>query len=278
MYLQYLNRDFQYLYIRIRNHFYSTSKNFDPDCVHDLRVEIKRIRAFFKLIEAINPEFVYKKNFKAINQLFKAAGDLRDIQVQQALAREWETRLAVRLEAYSTVLQSNERAAKAELAEFFKNYAVKKIKHRGKIIHRVLAKIPEEIALARVNEHLKSLVQRLAAIQAEAGEVPEKLHALRTQAKQTRYTLDILLQCFPNILYPRTLSTRLKRLHHVLGLWHDNQIALELLDKFRKKNSAPFLESQPFNQLEAAVSQAQKGLLRSYEKAWQSLTVQFEKQ
>lgn len=272
MYVHDFVRNFEYSIFRIRNHFGRIGKDFDPDSVHELRVEIKRIRALFKIIEAINPKFDFKKNYKSARLLFKAAADLRDNQVQQELAESWETQFKINRSSYTHLLQEQETAIRAKLFQFLKKYRLKIIKQRSAIIRHTLAEIPEDIAQARANIWLQELAERLVAIQAEAGQIPEKLHSLRTQAKQTRYTLDYLSQCLPKVPFPKILSPRLKRLHHELGLWHDHQVALEMLDKFRRENDEKFIASQvDYERIERTIQRRQQRLLQSYEKAWESV-------
>ena len=96
----------------IQGHFFNAANYFDPDGIHDLRVEIKQLRAFFRLIEWIAPKFSAKKNLRNFRKLFKAASDLRDIHVQQELTRKWAKDMEVFLSEYYNSLKQKELPAR----------------------------------------------------------------------------------------------------------------------------------------------------------------------
>ena len=73
---------------KIRQNFHLAVSTFDVESIHELRVEIKRLRAFFHLIGHINPVFHPEQDLQKILGLFKSAGKIRDIHVQQNMARE----------------------------------------------------------------------------------------------------------------------------------------------------------------------------------------------
>ncbi len=63
---------------------------FDADPVHDLRVALRRCRSLADGLMAIDPDGSWKQMKKAGRKLFRALGDLRDMQVMQ----EWIEKLA----------------------------------------------------------------------------------------------------------------------------------------------------------------------------------------
>ncbi len=64
---------------------------FEPDPVHDLRVALRRCRSLADGLMALDSDSSWKDMKKAGRKLFRALGDLRDMQVMQ----EWIEKLAV---------------------------------------------------------------------------------------------------------------------------------------------------------------------------------------
>src|SRR5258708_6187319 len=56
---------------------------------HQLRIEIKKLNAFYALINYRSKEFKKKKTFKPLKQIFKQAGKVREIQLEQALLKKY---------------------------------------------------------------------------------------------------------------------------------------------------------------------------------------------
>src|SRR3989339_1916818 len=60
----------------------------EPEGIHQLRVENKRLKAFFCLLESINPALEAKKYFSGFRQLSKSGAAERDAFVQLELLNE----------------------------------------------------------------------------------------------------------------------------------------------------------------------------------------------
>jgi CHAD domain-containing protein len=66
------------------------AEGFDADPVHDLRVALRRCRSLADGLMAIDPDSSWKEMKKAGRKLFRALGELRDMQVM----REWIEKLS----------------------------------------------------------------------------------------------------------------------------------------------------------------------------------------
>jgi len=102
---------------KIRQHFLPAVSVFDEEGIHELRVDIKRLRAFFHLISHINPIFRPEKDMQKIQKLFKSAGQIRDIHVQQELARENISSLDLELSEYVNFLKEKEWKARKRFSK-----------------------------------------------------------------------------------------------------------------------------------------------------------------
>ncbi len=65
---------------------------FEADPVHDLRVALRRCRSLADGLMALDPDPSWKQMKKAGKKLFRALGDLRDMQVME----EWLEKLGAK--------------------------------------------------------------------------------------------------------------------------------------------------------------------------------------
>jgi len=84
------------------------------DGVHDLRVDLKRMRALFDMVEALNNGFRAKQAFKQFRGIAKHTSALRDVQVQ----RDVIASLAADPGAYAAFLHERENAGWRVFGEF----------------------------------------------------------------------------------------------------------------------------------------------------------------
>ena len=64
-------------------------RSCDPLAVHAIRVEIKKMSAFFHLMNYAVREFKRKKTFKPLKVIFRQAGKLRELQVEEAMLKKY---------------------------------------------------------------------------------------------------------------------------------------------------------------------------------------------
>src|SRR5436190_21029923 len=70
---------------RLATLLYETVEEDSPGYFHDVRVEIKKIRAFYALVKSCHRKFRQKKYSGSLQKVFKAAGRVRDPQVRYEL-------------------------------------------------------------------------------------------------------------------------------------------------------------------------------------------------
>ncbi len=58
------------------------NNGINSEATHDLRVELKRMRAILRLIHFMHPEWPYRRHYAPFRQLFQSAGALREWQLQ----------------------------------------------------------------------------------------------------------------------------------------------------------------------------------------------------
>jgi CHAD domain-containing protein len=219
---------------RIVEENYNLAVRFaDVEGVHDMRVGIKRLRAYFNLIEWINPVFQAKQNLKSIRRLFKASGKVRDIHVQQELIRRWVTELDLEMSEYYNFLKQKETEERKRFADFAKKkFDLKVFQSNWTLIQNVLSFISTEYIQFKSEERFNAQIEELIKFKEKENFVEDDYHAIRILSKETRYTLEVLQTCFPPKNIWTQLNETLRKVHQALGRWHDDDVSFLFLDGF----------------------------------------------
>ncbi len=218
---------------QMRAHLASAALYFDPDSVHNLRVEMKQLRAFFRLIECISPNFDAQKNLRQFRKLFKSAADLRDVHVQQDLTRAWARELPVFFSGYYNTLKQQERPARRKFAAFLYKFDLDREAARNThSLEIALHDVGDAQAAVRIQDRIDDLFQQLLTYPQHETFQEKNLHPIRILAKELRYTIEIAQCSFPSFAYNDSWNNVLRPIHQALGKWHDAEIALAHVEDF----------------------------------------------
>jgi len=244
---------------------------FDVDSIHDMRVEIKRLRALFNLIEWINPAFQAKKELADIRKLFKAAGKLRDNHVQQELAESWTEKRRYELSEYLNDLKRIEKQSRPSFAKASRKFDTGIFTGIWKNIRPALAALPPEQIRAKAEERLRFMVDRLIAYRSKENFLEEDYHEIRILSKETRYTLEIIRRCFAKEESLQDLDDAIRKLHQALGKWHDDDVGLTFLDTFLLDYEGEALyRRSDYLRLIRGLEREKSRLLGDFERAWRA--------
>ena len=194
-------------------------RDWDADAVHDLRVSVRRCRTMAEALDEVNPCPGWRKLKKSSRDLFRALGELRDVQVE----RDWLKRLGpsgdpVRKHLL-TQLAAQEKLHRAKAERTLKAFDRKAWK---KLTRKLASKAkffpPESVvfqrlALTRLNEAAE-LFQK-----ARKSRSTVAWHRLRIGIKNFRYIVE-------NFLPQRcdAWCDDLRRMQDLLGDVHDMDV------------------------------------------------------
>jgi CHAD domain-containing protein len=200
--------------------------------IHELRVEIKRIRAFYALIQMVStgpgsePE-------RSLRPVFRAAGRLRDIDIAQGATMP---RLAgLDLREYVNYLKHKEMRLRSRFAAVATAYLGSGERKKRRRLETTISNAAAGEAQARLAQKIGQLVGRLDGLLRQKVSPGKKLHAVRKISKQLRYSLDVWKECFGQSERAETAASRLKRSYDCLGAWHDLIMTLDSVEKFRRR-------------------------------------------
>ena len=263
----------------IREAFFTSSIYFDPDGIHDLRVEIKQLRALFRVIEWMTPKFRAKKYLRNLRALFKAAGDLRDAHVQQELARTWAKETEVFLNEYYNTLKHKELPARQSFATFTEQFELEKeLGVNEKRIKSALKTLSHDDISQKLHKRVTKQLKHILQYGKNGQYSETRLHKLRILTKETRYTLDMTTRCFPELIETADeLNHHLRGLHQALGKCHDGDVANAHFDEFQAEFSKQTLsdsetivhnDEKDYADLHQKIQREKDSHLATFEERW----------
>jgi CHAD domain-containing protein len=222
-YYEELEKEFHILYMEALD-------RFGEKTIHDMRVNMKRQTAFFRLIEALDERFSAEEAMEGFAKIYNRAGKLRNIQVERKVIARDENQL--HLEKYiSGWLSQREELQKEAFREYEIKHSLIPIRETGKWVKDCVARIPGEGLQGRYLQYLKKLLKKIAGEIGEEEVTEEQLHLLRKDVKEFFYNLQLADRIFDKATIGKVVYDRLNRLQTLLGDWHDHDFTLhKLLD------------------------------------------------
>lgn len=180
----------------------------DPEALHRLRVEVKKLQAMMVLIEACGGEGAL--HIKGFKKIYKQAGRIREAHVNLDL-------LAKHHIDSPAIVQEQERTIKEESAVFCASrHAYRHDVHHGK---HALYDRAFDIRKHQVVEFFKSRLLQLSAFFAPSFLNTGGLHETRKDVKNLLYIHALLPEGLAGDLHVHTAY--LDALQDKIGQWHD---------------------------------------------------------
>jgi CHAD domain-containing protein len=238
--------------------------------IHDLRVEIKRLRALFRLVSFLKPEFDARAEAKPFKPLFGVAGQLRDIDIQQAIILESLERHE--LSEFANELKQLEFALRPALLIAIKKFQTgRHANNRGEVARALKTMSAEELhdGLAR---RMKQLEGQIAPLLAKRSVSDIELHEIRKLSKASKYTLEVWQLLVKKDKTATHLSASLKAAYTYLGKWHDARVTNESLSRFLGRGTPRNLfDASAYRKFAAELVSTEAHCLANYRKTSRKL-------
>lgn len=216
---------------KIDKYYHRLAHSFKGNDIHLFRVEIKKLRAFIRLVN-LSGTHVQHKIPKSIKKLYQAFGSVRNLQLQQeritGLCRD------LSIENPSAYLQcllklekrSGKKASRLANSNAFKNF-------KKQLIEEAPIELSKQTKEAFIQKNTSRLVQLLA--------LPllydETVHDVRKIIKDLVYNYEYLEFSISNIIpFALNNSEAMERLTSVLGDFQDLCVGLFLLDSINSNS------------------------------------------
>jgi CHAD domain-containing protein len=184
---------------------------FGPKDFHSLRVDIKRIKALLFLVDASTKDFKKKKYYKPFRQLFRQAGKVRELQLQEAMLKKYG-----QAPALTTYFNQLDLELQHEQQKFFAlpgKQMVKALNAKAKKVEALLG----DVKIQAVKDYLQDKRENIRNLLATEKLKEKDVHLLRKRIKELYYLQRIF----------KPDSNRLDiadDFQELLGKWHDCQV------------------------------------------------------
>jgi CHAD domain-containing protein len=254
-----------------RDHFALASEFPSTDAIHELRVGLKRLRAFFNLIGSIGPAFGAEEVFAPAERLFRAAGKIRNLHVIETKTREASATASLELSEYYNWLKEDERRAVKKFGRARRRFGRDFFSRAWSIMAPNLEGPAAPRARKRAEDRLLALIKETKQEQFVRYRV-RRLHFLRTRTKEARYILEILQECGLTGDDGGRLNERLRDVHRSIGQWHDDEVLLGSLREFRKsRTGGPLVSFKSYLEFSRLTKAHKAESLARFEAAWTAL-------
>lgn len=214
-------------------------KKWKVETFHQLRVEIKKLRALLGLIKFCNEDFKAKNTFLPFKLIFKQAGIIREFQLHKRVIKKHFDNTFFKDYQENTNLLI-EKAEKDFFVLINKKNIVK-IKKKYKTIFAALHFVRKKKSNIFVSKK-KNFIQKILSASPLQIAIA---HDLRKQIKTLNYAMECL-----GLEKSNAMSNQLASL---LGKWHDNEVFIAFL---QKDISYSFLGQKNLPQIQEIIKKA----------------------
>ena len=202
----------------------------EEEAVHEFRVGIKRLTAFYFFLHTINPEIQSKQILKPYRALFKSLGNIRDGHIALQLINDLnEENLGDRTKL-SRAINASIRKDSLSFKKKFPAAAQSSIR----VPTIASTGISERAILAQKQGVLDGLITEVMNIEGRIS--PKKWHKKRILLKRYHHIIDAFQFCAGHLSDEEEVK-QIYMLQKLLGDWHDRITTIALLQSIEKLQS-----------------------------------------
>ncbi len=193
-------------------------KHPDEKNIHDLRVSIKRLKAFYRLLLSVDSDFPYRLYMAPWKASYEQFGHIRNQQVVLKLSKSCAKGLNI---PYKSELPPGNQANKIEFHKIKKSL----ITESQSAVKDSLRKL----SWSRAEKYLRCQFHKIdKMLHHENIEKKERIHDLRKALKDFNYNLRFLSEINTDNYDKKSLAW-MKNIMEVIGKWLDLNMALKAL-------------------------------------------------
>ena len=267
------SRNYSVVNKRFAANFSNCLSKHDPVSVHRLRVSIKKIKAFFHLLEYVNHDFDAAKSFHFYKKIFKQAGKMRELQVQVQLLTNLDKELKTSLlERQSEVIEKEKKEYRS-----FKKYCRKaKPGFNDKVNKQVLYAIEKDFSVVRAQEYLLVQLNQITKHMRQYKQNYNDLHKIRILLKDYLYNIVMVNDCVLNNKIIAKHISEINVLQNLIGKWHDEVALLNFASGYKYKMHFSQSDKKAMRLLQSRLQKSTKQTAISLRKHFPSLLEDFK--
>ena len=202
-------------------------KEFAAKDIHKFRTDVKKLRAFIRLI-TFSPDKPVQKLPKGLRKLYSITGEIRDCQLQLERIKNNTQQNSVELKDYfnllNNVIRNNRKKLKKKLSANLLASAEKKIKNR----------LPETFDIKRVVDFAQDKITSMQVLKQTGNNKDDDIHSIRKNLKDVMYAVqmidDSMKPSFPAVFSGGDDKNKMEQLSDQLGLFTDMSAALSFTE------------------------------------------------
>ena len=197
-----------------------------------MRVEIKKLKAFFRLLNGAEEiKFEIKPVNKILSPIFKPGGFLRETQVNQQLVKLYRS---YSLEDYNRYLSKRIRKQEKKLKKSLLNFLSADFEEFNQTVIAQLSDLPLVVIRQRAFEFINRELAEIRQLRSNMSS-DRDLHQIRTHTKALGYIAKFINQIFPTDEVSELL-TKAKFTEKLIGNWHDRIVLRDSLMRYLKNH------------------------------------------
>ncbi len=203
---------------------------------HNARVCLKKIKTILTFLEKLKiPGLIVKKVLKKENNLFNVLGNLREINKQYSLIKEYEIKLSLSFHEYLDYLQKKEKKERENLKKTNVNKIINHLKSIQKSVLEIIDMYDDDYLY---DESLLFINTEFAKVNSLKKQLTDfkNWHIIRKCLKNNMYLMNIILESHHQSNITKEIYTDIDELQDNIGNWRDNIVSFEMVSSFIKKN------------------------------------------
>jgi CHAD domain-containing protein len=235
--------------------------HLDEDGIHDLRVGIKKIKSVFELMDYCQQQEQLIENwFPAYHSLFKAAGNIRDLQVEKQLVQKYQNQLKTILVSFTERIEEEIANNEEPLQEEAQKFDAGQLDEDYENLKELIGTMSETMFAYRAMHYARQRFKKVYKHSKKAHKT-KKLHKSRTHMKKGFYVTGLLVK-YAEVKELDKLTNEASDLASDIGDWHDRFVLLEhVKDYINQKDGLGNLK--PYHLLLDTLKQEHKEFMKS---------------
>jgi hypothetical protein len=212
---------------RLKQHFRVVKKNTTAETIKPFRIEIKKLRAFLRLLDHEINDHDKIKLPGSLKEMHKSGGRFRDLQLHQQRIED-AIRKRPGIQFSHDLVHAAQKEIRKERTSFLSH------KHIGKPETKLKEHLPKSCTTATVRDFFRAKLDHIATIIEAAKWSDKEMHDIRKKLKDILYIIKLYQLDLKKPLGFRFWSKaelqKAKDLEDQLGFLNDTRNALLILD------------------------------------------------
>ncbi len=220
-------------------HLNNTIAHFGEEDLHQLRVEIKKMRALFSLLEgAIPGGFKKKKYEKPLQKLFRPGGKLRETHMNRVLVKAYNLKDPDNYNQFQeTLAEKHTKKLKRRLETIGGSELDQLFQQITGIINSIDFDAVFQSAFKFLNTEFNAIKHLYPDVENE-----KILHKVRMHLKSSGYILKFVVDLHPHPAR-KNFYDEVKITESLIGEWHDKVVFKQSLRAYTNAHSNTWLEA-----------------------------------